>query len=70
MELEGKVIEIINEYGYILGEDSNLYFFSKADFILFEELILNKKVVFKPFEENGFRSALLIEYTKETSQEE
>ena len=51
MELKGRIIQMLDSnYGYILGEDDQLYLFSIVDIMgsVADFSLLNRKVLFKP----------------------
>lgn len=62
MELKGKIVQMLNcKYGYILGEDGQLYLFSIMNIDNFNEkmVLLSKEVLFKPILEPILQAILI-----------
>lgn len=62
MELQGSIIKLINSnYGYILGEDQQLYLFCITNILdpIENKDLLNKQVLFKPVQENILQAILI-----------
>lgn len=61
MELEGIIIELIDDVSGFIKNKGDYYYFDKSDFIVNFDLKLNTKVIFKPVIVHGIKKAILIE---------
>ncbi len=61
MELEGIIIEVIDEVSGFIKNSEDYYYFDKSDVI--ENFVIkeNIEVIFKPVIINGIKKAILIE---------
>ncbi len=62
MELQGNIVKLINKnYGYILGEDNQLYLFCITNILdsIENEDILHKEVLFKPIKKDILQAVLI-----------
>lgn len=61
MELEGIIIEVIDEVSGFIKNNEDYYYFDKSDVIKNFVIKENVEVIFKPVIINGIKKAILIE---------
>lgn len=61
MELEGIIIEVIDEVSGFIKNNEDYYYFDKSDVIKNFVIKENVEVLFKPVIINGIKKAILIE---------